>query len=261
MHDEKRFIDSQGRVTQWPSKRNDKLLVLAYLATKFEFNLSYTEAEVNELLKRWHTFGDWPLLRRELYNYKFLDRNLDGSDYRLFRISTTLSRLFLVSPNIETDPLMSVGWLDGPTGRETLRLMGNTDEQNKPSTLADEQRRVREFITATDQSTWSLNFEGKTVGAVWVDHQATDCLPAPSVHIMIGDSTVRGRGIGSAAVAAVIALLKRDNEAHELFSRYLVGNLGSEKMQIKLGFTKSGDEYRDKDGLVFQNMKLSLASV
>jgi hypothetical protein len=82
MPDLQRFLDNDGLVKQWPRKLADKRLVLEYLATKFEFNHSYHEREVNEILKQWHTFGDWPLLRRELFEQGFLDRNRSGTDYR-----------------------------------------------------------------------------------------------------------------------------------------------------------------------------------
>jgi hypothetical protein len=77
-----RFLDNNGQVKQWPKKFSDKRLVLAYLATKFEFERSYHEREVNEVLKQWHTFSDWPLLRRELFEQGFLYRNKSGTDYR-----------------------------------------------------------------------------------------------------------------------------------------------------------------------------------
>lgn len=82
MQDIARFLDKDGLVTLWPKKRADKDLVLAYLAEKFEFGRSYHENEVNEILKQWHTFVDWPLLRRELFDQGYFDRDLAGTDYR-----------------------------------------------------------------------------------------------------------------------------------------------------------------------------------
>jgi hypothetical protein len=82
MVDVQRFLDDTGLVKQWPKKLANKRLVLAYLATKFEFDRSYHERDVNEILKQWHTFSDWPLLRRELFEQGFLDRNRSGTDYR-----------------------------------------------------------------------------------------------------------------------------------------------------------------------------------
>ena len=78
----KRFLNDQGHVSIWPKKQNDKELVIAFLATKFEFYKSYHEREVNEILKQWHTFNDWPLLRRELFERGYLDRNRSGTNYQ-----------------------------------------------------------------------------------------------------------------------------------------------------------------------------------
>jgi hypothetical protein len=77
-----RFIDKDKKVLSWPKKHVDKDLVLAYLITKFDFNTIYNELQVNEILKQWHTFSDWPLLRRELFERGYFDRNLDGSAYK-----------------------------------------------------------------------------------------------------------------------------------------------------------------------------------
>ena len=41
----------------------------------FEAGRIYSEREVNDLLKAHHTFGDWALLRRELFESRRLDRN------------------------------------------------------------------------------------------------------------------------------------------------------------------------------------------
>ena len=53
-----RFLNEDGQVKQWPKKRADKQLVLAYLAGKFEFSRSYHEREVNEIVKKRHTLSD-----------------------------------------------------------------------------------------------------------------------------------------------------------------------------------------------------------
>jgi hypothetical protein len=56
-------------------------MAIAYLAARFEPGRDYRERDVNELLLRWHTFGDWALLRRLLFDWRFLDRERDGSRY------------------------------------------------------------------------------------------------------------------------------------------------------------------------------------
>jgi hypothetical protein len=77
-----RFINNYGLINQWPKKQADKELVLAYLSTKFNFDHSYNELEINNILKSWHTFGDWALLRRELFERGYLDRNRSGNNYK-----------------------------------------------------------------------------------------------------------------------------------------------------------------------------------
>ena len=80
--DVSRFLDNEGKVKAWPSKQSDKDIVVEYLAGKFAKDKSYHEREVNEILKSWHTFSDWPLLRRELYERTYMSRNISGTDYR-----------------------------------------------------------------------------------------------------------------------------------------------------------------------------------
>lgn len=78
------YLDAEGRVKEWPSRRNkgrSQQQVLEYLATKFEPETYYSEREVNALLNQHHTFGDPALLRRELFERGLVDRLKDGSAY------------------------------------------------------------------------------------------------------------------------------------------------------------------------------------
>lgn len=75
------LIDADGRVTRWPRKAADKDLVLTHLVSHFERDRRYSEKEVNELLKALHTFGDWALLRRELFDTGRLGRDPGLSVY------------------------------------------------------------------------------------------------------------------------------------------------------------------------------------
>lgn len=84
----RQFLDAQGRLKQYPVRRSKQLQALIYLASKFDKERSYTEAELNELLKQWHTFGDWALLRRDMVDMGLLSRNPSGSEYRLCALSS-----------------------------------------------------------------------------------------------------------------------------------------------------------------------------
>lgn len=82
------FLDreGEGKLTAFPAKRKMKLYALYYLAEKITPYRDYTEREINELLNRWHSFRDPATLRRELYDYHFLNRSPDGKTYRLAEI-------------------------------------------------------------------------------------------------------------------------------------------------------------------------------
>jgi hypothetical protein len=75
------FIDDEGRVRQWPSRQKVQRMAAALLARRFEPGRDYTESEVNMVLMDGHTFADWALLRRVLFDWGFLDRESDCSRY------------------------------------------------------------------------------------------------------------------------------------------------------------------------------------
>ena len=77
------FLDATGKLTAFPAKRKMKLYALLYLAQKIPADTDFTEREINDILLDWHTFADPATLRRELYDYRFLDRSRDGKVYRL----------------------------------------------------------------------------------------------------------------------------------------------------------------------------------
>ena len=79
----KNFLNESGKLTVFPAKRKMKIYALLYLAQKFEPGKDYAEREINDILLDWHIFADPATLRRELYDYRFLDRSLDGKIYRL----------------------------------------------------------------------------------------------------------------------------------------------------------------------------------
>ena len=79
----KHFLNEQGKLVAFPAKRKMKIYALCYLAQKIEGGRDYSEREINDLLLSWHTFADPATLRRELYEYHFLNRSRDGKVYSL----------------------------------------------------------------------------------------------------------------------------------------------------------------------------------
>ena len=76
-----RLVNKFEEITRWPKKRSDKEYVVKYLSEKFESGNEYSEKQVNQIIKRHHTFNDVPLLRRELISKKYLARTDDCSKY------------------------------------------------------------------------------------------------------------------------------------------------------------------------------------
>jgi hypothetical protein len=75
-------FDAAGRLEHWPPKFSVQRLVMWVLWTRFDARRLYTEAEVNRILKGWHTYGDHATLRRELINHRLMTRKSDCSEYR-----------------------------------------------------------------------------------------------------------------------------------------------------------------------------------
>ncbi|HET7902160.1 MAG TPA: DUF2087 domain-containing protein [Candidatus Nanopelagicales bacterium] len=61
-----------GRITSMPARWSRKLVLLDVIAQSFEPGRAYTEAEVNDVLTRWH--DDYAALRRYLVDADYLGR-------------------------------------------------------------------------------------------------------------------------------------------------------------------------------------------
>lgn len=76
-----KYYDAEGKLLQYPPKRPMRLLALIRIAERFEPSIRYTEKDVNEIIRSSIVFDDIELLRRELYQYRLVDRLRDGSAY------------------------------------------------------------------------------------------------------------------------------------------------------------------------------------
>jgi hypothetical protein len=66
------FVRPDGSFTSLPSKHGKRLVLLDLAAAAFEIGVRYTEADVNDRLRRFHP--DVAALRRYLVDGGFLDR-------------------------------------------------------------------------------------------------------------------------------------------------------------------------------------------
>jgi hypothetical protein len=61
-----------GRIVSMPAKQSKRIIVLDYVAQRFDPGVRYTEAQVNDALRELH--DDYAMLRRYLVDYGLLDR-------------------------------------------------------------------------------------------------------------------------------------------------------------------------------------------
>ncbi|MGH7195872.1 MAG: GNAT family N-acetyltransferase [Candidatus Saccharimonadales bacterium] len=71
--------------------------------------------------------------------------------------------------------------------------------------------------------------------------------------MMIGDQSARGRGVGGQAFRAVVSWLGVERDEPVIYTRHLDDNISSAKLAERAGFEYYGDQYRDNDGLMWQN--------
>lgn len=69
------------RLTRFPPKEKKKLAILTRIAQEFQAGRTYTEPEVNDILRA--IFADYVTLRRYLIEYGFMDRTRDCKAYWL----------------------------------------------------------------------------------------------------------------------------------------------------------------------------------
>ena len=77
----KRYYNNEDKHLQYPSKKPMRILALVKIISKFDSSRKYTEKEINKIIKDEIVFCDIELIRREMYQYQFIGRLRDGSEY------------------------------------------------------------------------------------------------------------------------------------------------------------------------------------
>ena len=75
------YFDETGRLKQYPAKKPVREIVLQRFADLFEHGRNYSEKEVNQIIREQIAFSDIELIRRELIDHAFLNRERDGTRY------------------------------------------------------------------------------------------------------------------------------------------------------------------------------------
>lgn len=69
----------KGPLNKFPPKEKQRIVVLRSIAERLDSNTTYSENQLNEILKE--IYEDYVLVRRYLIEYALLDRKADGSAY------------------------------------------------------------------------------------------------------------------------------------------------------------------------------------
>jgi transposase-like protein len=75
----KNCMDANGGLKSFPAKEKKKIIVLEEIAKNFSKGKTYSEKEVNRVLKR--IYEDYATIRRALIEYGFIERTNDCSSY------------------------------------------------------------------------------------------------------------------------------------------------------------------------------------
>ncbi|MEO5690880.1 MAG: GNAT family N-acetyltransferase [Candidatus Saccharimonadales bacterium] len=175
-------------------------------------------------------------------------------------LKTHLPNVILVKPIPARDAKFAYEWFKSSYGKDTLLKMGNVEDEIREPSLKAELARLEDFLKLEKegkQITWVIRSENSTIGAAWINLYESNGVKAPSIHLMIGDHSYRGRGIGKATMAAMVNYLQKTGE-ETVYSRHLVSNETVRALNRSFGFILDGQPYLDNDKLEWQNIMLRL---
>ncbi|MCO4096645.1 DUF2087 domain-containing protein [Macrococcus canis] len=79
MEDLKLRFFKNNKLVQIPKKEKDKKLLFDWFVTLFNHNETYSEKEINEVIKAY--YNDYAIIRRYMVDYGYLKRTDDGKRY------------------------------------------------------------------------------------------------------------------------------------------------------------------------------------
>ncbi|ABX43517.1 DUF2087 domain-containing protein [Lachnoclostridium phytofermentans] len=92
----KNLMNKENHLIEYPAKRKLKNAALFWISKEFESGREYKEKEMNEIINSVCCFKDAALIRRELYNFRFINRTENGSAYWLEEVQPSLQELGLM---------------------------------------------------------------------------------------------------------------------------------------------------------------------
>ncbi|MBP9812982.1 GNAT family N-acetyltransferase [Candidatus Saccharibacteria bacterium] len=166
--------------------------------------------------------------------------------------------LRLVNPRPKKDSRVTVGWLEGDIGRQTLRFMGCLVEEDFNPSIKEETKRLRAMLKSKSAVIKMIEYQGQIIGQIEIWLKQYDRVASPSISILIGSPNMRGQKIGSLILGAIHDIIR--NLGYERsYGRALMASSLSNEFFIKNGYLRNGRPYGDDDGLLWQNYVTTLA--
>jgi len=77
-----RYFDADGQLVNWPSKSSLQEACLWVMWSRLPARKKLTEDELNRQIQANHLFGDYALIRRQLFELGLVSRTADGREYK-----------------------------------------------------------------------------------------------------------------------------------------------------------------------------------
>jgi len=243
---------SGERLTEIPTQRRKRLVVLERLAQEFEPGIRYDEVEVSEHLRRYH--DDYAALRRNLVEESLMTR-VDGIYWRTGgrfldeeiaapqdAEETTARGPILATENstitlVPYGVTLRAGVLAAANDERITQFM--TDQFPYPYTEEDADNWIAKCEAEDPPRAFAILIDGTVGGGVGCE---------PMADIRTGTAEVGwwvaprwwGRGVATAAVRRYIAYCFEDLDLHRIEAGVFLSNPASARVAEKAGFVLEG---------------------
>jgi ribosomal protein S18 acetylase RimI-like enzyme len=217
------LLNQDGKVIKWSKRyRRD---ILSHISAHFRHDTVYSETEVNQKIKELIDFEDYALVRRELYDNKYLDRDINCREYWVNRDKLAFRQL-----GIDADFDLLIELVQDCN--DYYQLVDGKNPTNEE---------VKELFcdVPSGYSISNLNLQGifednKLLGAIWIvkEYPTTD---NAYIGLLLIAARARKRGIGNLLVNHAIDF-SRERKYQAVMLSVVKDNFNAISFWQRLGF-------------------------
>jgi len=129
---------------------------------------------------------------------------------------------------------------------ESMNMLAAPDSEplRDKANIDTEIERIHGFENNDDNIIWAISYNGRLVGQVWIDKDKE--IKVGHISTIIGDKSVRNKGIGLAAKSRVLDWAFSDGGFECIEAWCVAENTVSEAGLRSLGFTYTGEDVNDE---------------